>query len=164
MVKLPLGGPDDQPENDPEWNPFRVPVGEEGGEIWSNFSPILFSFYPRPSNLGIGMPEIDDIAPLGANHSRICWMGSVIPEDSDGFNDEPLATYAATFDGQEWSLYRTNYRPTESLNDFISEAEFEWYELEDLESWNLVEISDSATISVVEFHAELVLELLDLMV
>ena len=164
MVPNHKNQPDDDRENEADWNPYGVPFGEESDEIWSNFSPILFSFYPRPSNLGLGLPQITDIDPKGSNHSRICWMGSVIPEDTDGFGDEPLATYAATFDGQEWSLYRTNYRPTESLNDFIVEAENEWFELEDLESWNQVEISDSATVSVVEFHAELVLELLDLMV
>lgn len=87
-------------------------------------------------------------------------MGSIIPAD---YQDEPLKHIAATFDGQEYQFWTTKVEAQEALSDVVLDAEMSWMEWEDLDDWELIEISDLASISEVEFDAEIGLKMLEIM-
>ena len=151
---------DDRTENAENGDPYGVSPLDK--EVWieSNFSPQLQLYYPKASILANPIPSICALHPEGVYNSQILWMGSIIPAD---YQDEPLKHIAATFDGQEYQFWTTKIEAKEALSDVVLEAEMSWMEWEDLDDWELIEISDLATISQVEFDAEIGLKMMEIM-
>ena len=149
---------DDRTENAENGDPYGVSPLDK--EVWieSNFSPQFDLYYPKASILTNPNPSICALHPEGVYNSQILWMGAIIPAD---YQDEPLKHLAATFDGQEYRFWTTKIGAQEALSDVVLEAEMSWMEWEDLDDWELIEISDLASFCEAELEAELGLLLME---